>query len=173
MGGIFSYKCATCSRIHEGSPSYGFAEPWHYHILSEDQRANIAKLSEDACIIKDSDQVDYFIRVCLEVPIIAVEQPFVWGVWISLSEDNFRRYNETWDSPVETDEYFGWLCTKLPFYPDTLGLKTLARPRPNGQRPTITLEPTDHPLSVDFREGVTIARAQEIAEQLAHSKPAA
>src|SRR2546428_10073511 len=52
MAGIFSYKCATCSRIHEGSPGYGFAAPWHYHVLSEDQRVNIAKLSEDACVIK-------------------------------------------------------------------------------------------------------------------------
>jgi hypothetical protein len=158
--------------IHEGSPSYGFSEPWHYHNLSEDQRANIAELSQDVCLIKDSDQVDCFIRVCLEVPIIGVDNPFLWGVWISVSKENFKRYNETWDNPVETDEYFGWLCTKLPLYPDTLGLKTLARPRLNGQRPSIMLEPTDHPLSVDFREGITIERAQEMAEQLTHRVPA-
>jgi hypothetical protein len=171
MGGIFSYKCASCSRVHEGSPSYGFAEPWHYTTLSKEQRLDIAKLSSDACIIKDTDHFDFFIRVCLEVPIIGMDEPFLWGVWISLSENNFRRYNETWDNPV--DEYFGFLCTKLPLYPDTIGLKTLAHPRSNGQRPTITLEPTDHPLSVDFREGLTIKRAQEIAEQLMHPPPTA
>lgn len=167
MAGIFSYKCVTCSKIHEGSPSYGFATPWHYDTLSGDQRSN-AKLSEDVCLIEDTDHVDCFIRVCLEVPIIGVDQPFLWGVWISVSVDSFERYHETWDHPVETDEYFGWLCTKLPLYPDTLGLKTLAHPRSNGQRPTITLEATDHPLSVDFREGITIQQAQEMAEQLTH-----
>ncbi|MFK4388358.1 hypothetical protein ABH916_000286 [Peribacillus frigoritolerans] len=39
-------------------------------------------------------------------------------------------------------------------------------PRPNGIRPYIELEPTDHPLAVEYRNGVTIERVQEIAEQL-------
>jgi hypothetical protein len=173
MAGIFSYKCATCSEVHEGSPSYGFPFPWHYSTLSEDQRSTIAKLSEDVCLIKDTDHTDCFIRVCLEVPIIGVDEPFLWGVWVSVSKDDFIRYNETWDDPAETDEYFGWLCTKLPLYPDTLALKTLVHPRSQGQRPSITLEPTDHPLSVDFRNGITIARAQEMAELLTHREPAA
>lgn len=171
MGGIFSYRCVTCDKVHEGVPSYGFAAPWHYHTLSDEQRLNLARLSDDVCLIKDEDHVDFFIRVCLEVPIVGIEQPFLWGVWISLSEDNFRRYDQTWDSPVVTDEYFGWLCTRLPLYPDTIGLKTTARPRLNGQRPLIALEPTDHPLAVDFREGITIERAQQMAGQLAHHAP--
>jgi len=83
-------------------------------------------------------------------------------------ESSFRRYGDTWDNPVETDEYFGWLCSKVSLYPDTLGLKTLAHPKSNGRRPTITLEPTDHLLSVDCREGLTIGRAQQMAEQLMH-----
>lgn len=39
-------------------------------------------------------------------------------------------------------------------------------PRPNGIRLYIELEPTDHPLAVEYRNGVTIERVQEIAEQL-------
>lgn len=39
-------------------------------------------------------------------------------------------------------------------------------PRSNGIRPFVELEPTDHPLAVEFRDGVTIERVQEIAEQL-------
>jgi len=171
VGGIFSYKCASCSEIHEGSPSFGFASPWQYQMLSEDQRLNIAKLSEDVCIIKDTDQVDFFVRVCLEVPISGVDEPFIWGVWISISESNFIRYCETWNNPDETDRYFGWLCSKLSLYPDTIGLRTLAHPRSKGQRPIITLEPTEHPLSVDVRNGLTIRRAQEMAEQLMHRLP--
>ena len=168
MGAIFSFKCATCSRIHEGSPSFAFSEPWQYTTLPEDRRLKDAKLGSDACIIHKDGHFDFFIRVCLGIPIRGVDDPFLWGVWISVSEENFRRYDDTWDSPVETDEYFGWLCSKVSLYPDTLGLKTLARPQLNGQRPMITLEPTDHPLSVDCREGLTIERAQEMAEQLVH-----
>ena len=39
---------------------------------------------------------------------------------------------------------------------------------PLGQRPLITLEPTDHPLAVEQREGITMARVQEIAEAAFH-----
>jgi len=37
-----------------------------------------------------------------------------------------------------------------------------------GQRPLIVLEETDHPLSIEQREGMTIARAQEFAGLLVH-----
>ena len=92
----------------------------------------------------------------------------MWGVWVSLSQNNFERYRETYDEPVETDEYFGWLCNRLPFYSDTLNLKTLVHPRSGGIRPYLNLEPTEHPLSIDFSNGISINRAQEIAEHAMH-----
>ena len=144
MGAIFSYKCATCSKVHEVSPSFAFTEPWQYTTLSEEQRLNDAKLGADICIIHASGHFDFFIRVCLEIPIKGVDQPFLWGVWISVSESSFRRYGDTWDNPVETDEYFGWLCSKVSLYPDTLNLKRsrirdqMGRGRPSRwSRPTI------------------------------------
>lgn len=121
-------------------------------------------MGSDLCYIED----DRFIRVCLEIPIIGVEQPFMWGVWVSLSQDNFERYRETYDAPVETDEYFGWFCNRLPFYPDTLNLKTLVRPRSGSVRPYLDLEPTEHHLTIDFGNGISISRAQEIAEHVMH-----
>lgn len=42
----------------------------------------------------------------------------------------------------------------------------MIHPRADGIRPYIELEPTDHPLAVEFREGITMERVQEIAEQL-------
>ncbi|HEY3791045.1 MAG TPA: DUF2199 domain-containing protein [Bradyrhizobium sp.] len=62
------------------------AQPWQYHTLSKDQRVDLARLSQDVCIIKDTDHLDYFVRVCLEIPISGVDQPHLWGVWISVSE---------------------------------------------------------------------------------------
>jgi hypothetical protein len=47
-------------------------------------------------------------------------------------------------------------------------LKTQVHPRSDGARPYIVLERTDHPLSVDFHEGISIQRAQEIAEAIMH-----
>jgi hypothetical protein len=37
-----------------------------------------------------------------------------------------------------------------------------------GNRPYLELEATEHPLSQDFHNGLTIARAQEIAEHAMH-----
>jgi hypothetical protein len=38
--------------------------------------------------------------------------------------------------------------------------------RSGGRRPAIELEPTDHPLAIEQREGISIARVEEIAAQL-------
>jgi hypothetical protein len=165
MAGIFSFKCSSCEEIHEGSPSFSFSSPYQYDCLSEAEKAE-AHLDSDFCYIDD----DRFIRVCLEVPIIGVEEPFMWGVWVSLSQENFERYRDTYDAPVITDEYFSWFCNRLPFYPETLNLKALVHPRIEGIRPSLDLEPTDHPLSIDFKNSISISRAQEIAEYVMHKQ---
>lgn len=64
--------------------------------------------------------------------------------------------------------FFGWLSTALPLYPETLHLKTHVHTRLVGQRPFIELEPTDHPLAVEQRDGITMERVREIAEALLH-----
>ena len=40
--------------------------------------------------------------------------------------------------------------------------------QPVGERPLIELEPTDHPLAVEEREGITLARVRAIAERVLH-----
>lgn len=167
MAGIFSFKCSSCDKIHEGSPSFGYRAPDTYLQQSKDiQEAGY--LRGDFCEYEDEDGPHYFIRVCLEIPIHTVEQPFLWGVWVSLSKQSFDRYFETYDSPVLTDEYFGWLCNSLPFYPETYPMKTKVHPRAGKDRPRIVLEESDHPLALDFHNGISIERAQEIAEIAMH-----
>jgi hypothetical protein len=153
--------------MHEGSPSFGFAAPDPYlEQTKEVQQAG--SLGSDLCKYDDEDGTHYFIRVGLEIPIHGVEQPFLWGVWVSLSEKNFNRYVETYDNPDTSDRYFGWLCNYLPYYEKTYALRTEVHPQPGKTRPRIILEKTSHPLSVDFHEGISISRAQEIAEAAMH-----
>ena len=45
---------------------------------------------------------------------------------------------------------------------------TASSNRPVGQCPWVELEPTDHPLALEQREGITLARVQEIAEKILH-----
>jgi hypothetical protein len=167
MAAIFSFVCSCCDKVHEGSPSFGFRAPDPYLMQSEEiQKAG--HLGTDLCRYEDEDGMHYFVRACLEIPIYGIEQPFMWGVWVSLSEKNYERYVDTYDNPDTSDEYFGWFCNLLPYYPRTLSLKTTVHPRSGNTRPYVALEETDHPLFIDFHEGISIARAQEIAEFSMH-----
>lgn len=68
------------------------------------------------------------------------------------------------------DGDLGWLSTELPLYqPSTLSLKTRVHTQAVGQRPLVELEPADHPLAVEQRTCITLARVQEIAETLLHA----
>lgn len=170
MAAIFAFKCSCCGEIHEGSPSFSFRAPAYYDQLDAVQQREIATLDADTCTIRDGEHVDFFVRACLEVPIHGIESPFLWGVWVSLSEASFKRYLDTWDAPDLNDSYFGWFSNQLPFYPDTINLKTQAHPRAGGNRPTLELEPTGHPLAIDFATGISVERAQEIAEAVMHAR---
>ncbi|MYX38659.1 DUF2199 domain-containing protein [Streptomyces sp. SID8377] len=48
------------------------------------------------------------------------------------------------------------------------GTRTNAHTRPVGTRPLMELEPTDHPLAVEQRTGITQDRVREIAMAVPH-----
>ncbi|MFJ7250206.1 DUF2199 domain-containing protein [Kitasatospora sp. NPDC098652] len=125
-------------------------------------------LSSDQCVIKAQH---HFVKGLVEIPVIGSSDVFSWGVWVSLSPENFSRAADLWDTPGRESEkpYFGWLTTELPVYsPSTVNLKTRLHTRPIGRRPLIELEPTDHPLAVEQRTGITLARVREIAQAVLH-----
>ncbi len=168
MGTTFAFRCSCCGELHEGLPDIGFDAPLHYAELDDDERAARAELGGDLCTIDHDDRRDHFVRACLEIPVHGHAEPFVWGVWVSLSAVNFARYRDSWDAPDPEDRYFGWFCNRLPGYPDTLNLKSMVCPRGDGLRPRVELEPTDHPLAVEFRDGISVARAQALVERVLH-----
>jgi hypothetical protein len=116
------------------------------------------------------DSREYYIRAVLEIPIVGGETVFTFGVWSSLSEANFKREQKLASDPSRVDEppYFGWLSNRIWQYPDTLSLKCNVISRPPGQRPRIELEPTDHLLSVEQRNGISHDRLMELSEQCLH-----
>jgi hypothetical protein len=110
----------------------------------------------------------------IEIPVIDSDELFSWGVWVSLSQENYDRMAQLWETPGRENEppYFGWLSTQLPVYaPTTINLKTHVHTRPVGERPFIELEPTEHPLAVEQRQGITLARVREFADILLHGQP--
>jgi hypothetical protein len=145
----------------------GFDAPLYWHQIPEAERCDRAELTPDFCSI---DNRDFFVRGLIPIPILESDQFFMWGVWTSLSVKNYSRMIQLWHDPKIVDEppYFGWLANKLPSYPDTLNLKTNVQSKNVKSRPYITLEPTDHPLALEQRNGITYASVQELAALTAH-----
>ena len=167
MTEALKFTCKVCGEEHEGLPDFGFDAPVYYLQVPEAERAVRCRLSSDFCVI---DERYHFVRAVLMIPVLGTAQTFGWGVWSSLSPENFRRYLDIWslDDPGGEGPYFGWLSNRLPFYPDTLELKLKVVLQPDGQRPRLELEPNDHPLALDQRDGIAWARAVEMAEALMH-----
>ena len=171
------YTCNTCGQYHDGLPfSYGSLAPDIVLSMNEKEQRKRVFLSTDQCEVKGQklfDEKHYFILGNIDIPIIGAEEIFRWSVWVSLSKTNYERTCKLWDTEGREKEppYFGWLCTSLPVYdPSTINLKTHVHTNPVGVRPFIELEPTDHPLAVEQRNGITLARVQEIAEIILHGK---
>src|SRR4030095_4618327 len=103
MAAIFAFRCKSCGEVHEGSPSVGYDTPWHYAQLSDEGKRTIAKINSDFCQITYEDQTDHFIRAVLEIPIDGVEEPFLWGVWVSVSDQTCLRYSDRAGDAGESD----------------------------------------------------------------------
>src|SRR5262249_38464044 len=67
----------------------------------------------------------------------------------------------------------GWFSNRLRGYPDTFNLKCQVHPRSGRRRPYIQLEPIDHPLVREQRNGITFDRLLEIYAIHGHDLQAA
>lgn len=145
--------------------AYGPHAPELYFQIPEEEREDRCIINSDMCVI---DNEHFFVVGNLELPVKDSDQVFSWDIWVSLSEENFGRAYELWEDPSREEEppYFGWLSSSLPMYPETLSLKTHVHTREVGQRPYIELEPTDHPLAIEQREGISLERVHEFAREL-------
>ena len=168
IGDSFGFECATCGTYHVGMPSFGWDWPIQYLMVPETDRARRTRLTPDWCTIGD-DQ--FFVRGSLEVHVHGHEEPFSWGVWVSLSRTNFERYSTLHDDPEReaADRFVCWLCSAIPGYPDVSRLKAAVHVRPWPSAPFVDLEPTDHPLALEQRNGITTKRVHEIAQSVMHS----
>jgi hypothetical protein len=168
------WKCGTCDEWHTGPClDFSYDRP-EYWIEEHEEKNLIAKefsydsperpttfLDEDYCAIEDRD---FFVRGVIDLPIIGTNDNFRWGVWGSLSRESFEMLIRMHDDPKRTElpTMFSWLSTKIPEYPDTLNLKMHANIQDPGWRPFFELEPSDHPLSMEYYQGISPERVKEI-----------
>lgn len=163
MADIFT--CSTCGKQHGNEArDIGFSKPFYWNKELEKSNPDLNRLSSDTCVIEGKE---FFIRGVVEIPIVETNETFRWGVWVSLSKENFNRYTEIYGTSVEFQKksYFGWFSNQLSRYgyPDTLQIKTAVYPQANNLRPKIVLDPENsHPLCREQREGITLKRIHEI-----------
>jgi len=162
------FLCRTCRQFHPDPPMhYGIAAPADWYEVPVAERARRCRLSGDRCAI---DGARFYLLGNLEVPVRGVRERFSWDVWVELGAADFAAAAADWDRPGRVGEapYRGRLATALPGYPDTTGLEVRVLARTVGRRPLLSLDPADHPLAADQRDGMTRDRVREIAERLIH-----
>jgi hypothetical protein len=159
------YFCRHCGSEHDGFPSWGADRPADYWDVPPEKRQTDVFLTSDSCVIADRF---FFIRACLNIPILGEDESYSWGVWVSLSETSFFIWQDHYTIPARSHlgPFFGWLCSSISVYPETRRLKTHVHLRDNAQRPLIELEPTDHPLAIHQREGIAIDELARMMHQL-------
>ena len=162
-----TFRCTSCGEEHSGIPTFSWDYPIQYLDVPDGERERRVFLTSDTCVIDDAY---FFVRGCLEIPVHGSEDPFVWGVWVSLSERNFGIFQELLevDHRSQSGPFVGWLCSPPSPYPDSCNLKTRVHLRDHGTRPFIELEPTEHPLAIEQREGITVERVAEMYELVVH-----
>jgi hypothetical protein len=162
----YAWTCRCCGKQFDTLPLDFFSSaPDQWLAIPEAERETRGKADSDVCII---DKKDIFVRGCLEIPIVDRDEKFIYGVWVSVSKESFRRILDLWQAEVIENEppRFVWLCTNISGYPPTMSLKTHVHLRGGGIRPFIELEPTEHPLSIEQREGISLQRVEEIVTTL-------
>ena len=162
--------CSKCGGDHEITElAWHFDAPAVWHEVTAEER-ELSTLTPDQCELVIDGTLHYFIHALLQIPVFGEKEPFVWGVWCSISESSHLEICAMWDSPERTSigPHFGWLCNRVPGYPDSLHLKTLVHQRGVGLRPTVELEGTTHPLAVDQRNGISADRLADIVADMNH-----
>lgn len=142
-------------------PALTFDCPLPWREMSEQER-EAGYINSDVCMTGDGD---YFIRAVLRLPMLDGPEPtFEFGVWGSLSKDNFERYIRAFED-IDREKLgwmFSYLSNELPDFPGSLSLKAHLHPQNDHLRPLMELEPTDHPLAVAQRDGIQYDRVMEI-----------
>ncbi len=163
----YRWRCRSCGEWHTELPlDLAYDEPDTFHNLSPEEKT-ASFFTKDVCVTREPQH--HFVRGIIALPIIELHQDFCFGVWSSLSEQNFKYLMDHWDDPdIESwGPKFGWLNNQIEGYPDTFNLKVNVHFK-RDTRPFFELEPTDHPLAVEQRSGMPLSRVQDLAVRFRH-----
>ena len=168
------WRCGSCEEWHTGAClDFSYGSPYYWtpehentsagddSFLGSDIEFPSTFLGEDYCAIENRD---FFVRGIIHLPIIGSTETFRWGVWGSLSRENFETLLRMFEDPKRTElpPMFSWLSSQIDDYPDTLNLKMNVHMREPGQRPTFELEESEHALAQAYYHGISAEQVREI-----------
>jgi hypothetical protein len=156
-----TYTCSVCGQTHDGLGAWAFKRPDHWLTLSEADRAR-GQANDDLCKTPDGH---FFVRCILLLPLVdGPEDTFEFGVWSTLSEQNFGRYVDTFDDKDQSKlgPMFGYLANEIRQFPGSAYLHANIHPQDGGDRPIMELEPTDHSLARAQAKGIRYQDALSI-----------
>jgi hypothetical protein len=165
------FQCSVCHLWHDVLPlSYSVKAPLAVQGIAENELLRRVIFTVDQCIV---DGHNFYLRGRIPLPVLGHDQPFIWGVWVSVSRKDFVRTNELWKTAGREAEppYLGRLNTQLPLYGDILNLPVRVRTQVVGRRPHFEIMNPAHPLAIEQRQGISMQRVREIAEQILHPQP--
>jgi hypothetical protein len=162
------FVCRTCGQTHEGVPlSFAADFPDMYANMSESDRGR-ALISSDQCIVDDAS---FFIRGCLEIPVLDSSEVFIWGLWALVKEEVFNEISDSWEEEgreTRRGPFKARLANSLSVYPETLNLRLRIVIQPLGTRPLFILEEEQHPLATAQQHGISRLEAVELSATLLH-----
>jgi hypothetical protein len=156
------YVCTSCGEYHSERPTcWKFDAPAVIAELPEKEFQLRVELGTEQCVLDDQH---FFMLANLDVPIRGSEEFLRWTVWGTLSQDNFQRASDLWETPGRESEepYFSWLSNQIPGYPPSVNIKALLITQPVGIRPRIMVIEEAHPLTMDQRDGITRPRTDAL-----------
>jgi hypothetical protein len=161
------FECRVCGERHVLPLSYSVKAPLAVGAVAVEELDQRVVITPDQCVV---DAKDFYLRGRIVVPVIGLDEPFVWGIWAEVSPKNFVRTNELWTIEGREMEppFPGWLNSQLPVFGDTYNLELSVQTQPVGQRPHFMVLDRDHPLGAEQRDGITMERVEEIAVSMLH-----
>jgi hypothetical protein len=157
------WTCSCCGKQYDKlSFAYALDEPDRWGAVPRAERRHRGVLGSDTCVI---DQREFYIRGRIVIPVLGYDEPFIWGLWASVSRDSFERFGQLWDIAARDQEppFLGRLGSDIPIYPKTFDLSCHVHLKNARRRPSIMLDAIDHPLAIEQRDGITLDRVKEIA----------
>jgi hypothetical protein len=162
------FACTECGEWHDELPlQYSFKHPRAIMDVPPAEREQRIVITPDQCVVDNSS---FYLRGRILIPITGLDDPFVWGVWAEVGPTDFIRVNDRWHTPGrENDPPFpGYLDSEIFIFGNTINLQVNVQTQVVGERPRFTIADPSHPLAIEQRNGITLERAQEIAEMVLH-----